>query len=140
MKPMVRLTSSLVVLTLLVLSGSSNARQIADGSELFKNSTFERKAEGWMLRGAVPEPKLPHGDGASLRLEGVEPVDQSWSHAGVAISAVPVDRELLFECQVRGSDDGQKAAVNMFGYDKDQDLTFLSSAPFDLTSGKWTRL
>ena len=66
--------------------------------------------------------------------------EQSWSHVGVAISPVPVDRELRFECQVRGHDDGQKVSINVFGYDKDQDLTFMSSTPFDLTNGKWIKL
>ncbi len=69
-----------------------------------------------------------------------EPGPQSWSHAGVAISPVPADRELRFDCQVRGHVDGQKAAVNVFGYDEDRDLTFQSSTPFDLVAGKWTRL
>ncbi len=75
-----------------------------------------------------------------MRLDGVEPGPQSWSHAGVTISPVPVDRELRFDCQVRGHADGQKATVNVFGYDNDRDLTFQSSTPFDLTAGKWTRL
>jgi hypothetical protein len=93
-----------------------------------------------MLRGAVPEPELRHGESASMRLEGVEPGPQSWSHVGAAISPVPVDRELRFDCQVRGHADGQKASVNVFGYDKDQDLTFQSSTSFDLAAGKWTKL
>ena len=123
-----------------VAVAASRADEITEGTELLKNPTFERKAEGWMLRGAVPEPELRHGESASVRLDGVEPGEQSWSHAGVVVSPVPVDRELRFECQVRGHDDGQKVAVNVFGYDKDQDLTFLSSNPFDLANGKWTKL
>ena len=75
-----------------------------------------------------------------MRLDGVEPGPQSWSHAGVAINPVPADRELRFDCQVRGHADGQTASVNVFGYDKDRDLTFQSSTPFDLVAGKWTRL
>ena len=105
-----------------------------------KNPTFERRAEGWLLRGAVPEPDLRHGDSALVRLDGVEPGPQSWSHAGVTIRPVPADRELRFDCQVQGHADGQKASVNVFGYDKDQDLTFQSSTPFDLIAGKWTKL
>ena len=140
MRHIVLLGTALAVLMNLGLCATSRARQIADGTELLKNPTFERKAEGWMLRGAVSEPELRHGDSASVRLDGVEPGEQSWSHAGVAISPVPVDRELRFECQVRGHDDGQKVAVNVFGYDKDLDLTFLSSTPFDLINGKWTKL
>ena len=132
--------TALVVLTLLGLCRISRAREIAEGSELLKNPTFERRAEGWFLRSAVPEPELRHGDSASVRLDGVEPGPQSWSHAGAAINPVPADRELRFDCQVRGHSDGQKAFVNVFGYDKDRDLTFQSSTPFDLVAGKWTRL
>ncbi len=75
-----------------------------------------------------------------MRLDGVEPGPQSWSHVGVAISPVPADSELRFDCQVRGHTDGQKASVNVIGYDKDRDLTFQSSTPFDLVAGKWTKL
>jgi Transglutaminase-like superfamily len=134
------LVSALVVLALPGLCRTLRAREISEGSELLKNPTFERRAEGWLLRGAVPEPVVRHGDSASVRLDGVEPGPQSWSHAGVAISPVPTDRELRFDCQVRGHADGQKASVNVFGYDKDRDLTFQSSTPFDLVAGKWTKL
>ena len=137
---MLFLASTLVVLTLLGLCVASRARQITEGSELLKNPTFERRAEGWLLRGAGPDPDLRHGDSASVRLDGVEPGPQSWSHAGVVISPVPADRELRFDCQVRGHADGQKASVNVFGYDKDQDPTFMSSTPFDLIAGNWTKL
>ncbi len=132
--------ASAIVLALLMLCRTSSARQFTDGSELLKNPKFERRAEGWLLRAAVPEPDLRHGDSASVRLDGVEPGPQSWSHAGVAVSPVPTDRELRFECQVRGHADGQKVSVNVFGYDKDKDLTFMSSTPFDLVAGKWTKL
>jgi transglutaminase-like putative cysteine protease len=140
MRPMRFLGSALVVLTMLGLCRVSTAGQIADGSELLKNPTFERRAEGWLLRGAVPEADLRHGESASVRLDGVEPGEQSWSHAGFAISPVPVDRELRFECQVQGHDDAQKATVNAFGYDKGRGLTFRESTSFDLTAGKWTKL
>jgi hypothetical protein len=140
MRPSSCLASALVVLTLLGPCRTSRARVITEGSELLKNPTFERRAQGWFLRNAVPEPELRHGDGASVRLDGVEPGPQSWSHAGVAISPVPADRELRLDCQVRGHADGQKAYVNVFGYDKDGDLTFMSSTPFDLVAGKWTEL
>ena len=116
------------------------AGQFTDGSELLKNPTFERRAEGWLLRAAVPDPDLRHGDSASVRLDGVEPGPHSWSHAGVVVSPVPTDRELRLECQVRGHADGQKTSVNVFGYDKDEDLTFMSSTPFDLVAGRWTKL
>ncbi len=131
---------ALIVLTLPGLCAISMARQVPDGSELLKNPSFEGRAEGWLLRAAVPEPDLRHGDSASVRLEGVEPGLQSWSHAGVAISPVPAHRQLRFECQVRGHADAQKTSVNVFGYDKDQDLTFQSSTSFDLIAGKWTKL
>jgi len=134
------LASALVVLSLLGLCCTLWARDITEGSELLKNPTFERRAEGWLLRSAVPEPEVRHGASASVRLDGVEPGPQSWSHAGVAISPVPADRELRFDSHVRGHADGQKASVNVFGYDNDQDLTFMSSTPFDLVAGKWTKL
>ena len=140
MRPKFLVASAVAFVTFVAQGGNSMARQIAEGTELLKNPTFERRAEGWLLRGAVPEPDLRHGDSASVRLDGVEAGEQSWSHAGVAISPVPVDRELRFDCQVRGHDDGQKVAVNVFGYDKDRDLTFMSSTPFDLTAGKWTKV
>ena len=54
---------------------------------------------------------------------------------------VPADRDLRFDCQVRGHADGQKVFVNVFGYDKDRDLTFQSSTLLDLVkAGKWTKL
>jgi transglutaminase-like putative cysteine protease len=134
------LASALVVLALLGLGRMSWAGEITEGSELVKNPTFERRAEGWLLRAAFPEPELRHGDSASVRLDGVEPGPESWSHAGLSISPVPADRELRLDCQVRGHADGQKVAVNVFGYDKDRDLTFQSSTRFDLVAGKWTRL
>jgi transglutaminase-like putative cysteine protease len=140
MRGLLYLVSALVVLALPVLCRTLRAREITEGSELLKNPAFERRAEGWLLRSAVPEPELRPGDRASVRLDGVEPGPQSWSHAGVAISPVPADRELRFDCEVRAQVDGQRASVNVFGYDKDHDLTFLSSTPFDLVAGKWTRL
>jgi len=140
MRFMLFLASALVVVTLLGLCRTSTARQITEGSELLKNPTFEHRALGWMLRGAVAEPDLHHGDSASVRLDGAEPGSESWSHAGVAVSPVPADRELRFDCQVKGHTDGQKASVNVFGYDKEHDPTFLSSTPFDLIAGKWTKL
>ncbi len=115
MRRLFYLASALVVLTLLELCRTSRAREITEGSELL-NPTLDRRAEGRFLRSAVPEPELRHGDSASVRLDGVEPGPQSWSHAGVAISPVPADRELRFDCQVRGHADGQKASVNVFGY------------------------
>ncbi len=140
MRPRFYLVSALVLLTLPELCRISTAGEISEGSELLKNPTFEHQAQGWLLRSAVPEPELRHGESASVRLDGVEPGPQSWSHVGVSISPVPADRELRFECQVRGHADGQKVSVNVFGYDKDRDLTFQSSTSFDLAAGKWTRL
>ena len=86
MRHMLFLESALDVLTLLGLCRTSRALQITEGSELLKNPTFERRAEGWLLRGAVPEPDLRHADRASVRLDGVEPGSESWSH-GVSPSA-----------------------------------------------------
>ena len=108
MRPLFYFASVLVVLTLLALCRASWGREIAEGSELLKNPTFERRAEGWLLRGAVPEPELRHGDSASVRLDGVEPGPESWSHVGISISPVPADRELRFDCQVRGTPKGRR--------------------------------
>jgi hypothetical protein len=134
------LGSALTVLTLVGLYRVSTSRHSALGSELLENPTFERGAEGWLLRGAVPDADLRHGASASVRLDGVEPGSESWSHAGFAISPVPVDRELRFECFVQGHDDGQEATVNAFGYDNGLGLTFRASTSFDLAAGKWTKL
>jgi len=139
-RPLVYLASALVILALPVLCRITRANEITEGSELLKNPTFERGAQGWLLRGAVLEPELRHGESASVRLDGVEPGTQAWSHVGVSISTVPADRELRFDCHARGHAEGQKASFNVFGYDKDRDLTFQSSTPFDVVAGKWTRL
>ena len=73
-----------------------------------------------------------------MRLEGVEPGPQSWSHVGAALSPAPVERALHFACQVRGTVDGQQVLVNAFGYDKDRDLTVQWSHPLTLAAGEWS--
>jgi hypothetical protein len=136
---LVFITAAMLV-ALFGLCLTSRARQVAPGSELLKNPTFKQQAEGWILRGAVPDPDLRHGESASVRLGGVEPGPDSWSHAGVSISPVPTDRELRFECQVRGHADAQQASVNVFGYDDDDDLTFAASTQLNLIAGQWILL
>ena len=132
------LTSASIVWALVGLWRTTAAQEVTEGTELLKNPTFERRAEGWSLRGAVPEPELRHGESASVRLDGVEPGPQSWSHVGTALSPVPVERALHFDCQVRGTAGGQQVHVNAFGYDKDRDLTFQASNPLDLAAGSWS--
>src|SRR5258708_7101597 len=112
----------------------ARARGAEEGAELLKNPTFDRSARGWYLRGAVPEPELRHGESAAVRLDGVEPGPQSWSHVGTTLTPVPVDRSLRFACQVRGHAEGQEVHVNAFGYDKDRDPTFQSSDMLALTA------
>jgi len=140
MRPMFCLASTLFVLALLVRRRTASAREIGEGAELLKNPTFDRQAQGWILRGAVPEPELRHDDSAVVRLDGVEPGPQSWSHVGIALTPVPAERALRFACQVRAHGDGQEVDVRAFGFDKDNDFTFQASTPLDLAAGKWTEL
>src|SRR5579872_6992717 len=81
-------------------------------TELLSNPTFADGARGWVLRRATPDSRVRHGKSASVRLDGVQPGPQSWSHAGALLRPVPTNRELHFSCFVQGGGQGQSVAVN----------------------------
>ena len=140
MRLVILAASVLALASLLGVAIGARGDDPADGFELLKNPRFERGAEGWMLRQAAPAADVRHADSNSVRLDGVEPASNSWSHVGVAVTPVPADRKLRFDCHVRGKSGLQNVSLNVFGYDDDHELTFQSSKLFDLVAGKWTAI
>ena len=107
------LTSAMFV-ALAALSLPISARQEAS-EELFENVELEGNGRGWRLNGArVVDGAGPGGDRAvvlSPPSDGTQ-----WTHFGIGVDDLPVNRELLFSVSVQAKR-GSMVMINSFAYD-----------------------
>lgn len=105
--------------------------------ELLTNPSFSDGAKGWFLRDATAVSPDQNNDQPTVKLNGVKPGPNSWSHVGISINAIPTNQKLNFSCLLRGDKSGQKLSVNAFAYNAANNLVANWTADSFVDNGAW---
>jgi len=111
-----------------------------ENTSLLTNPTFARGGEGWLLRDASVIAGDGHGGSRIVRLEPPEDQVKGWSHVGIAISPVPIERKLVFTAHARAQQAGQAVGINAFAYDDQGEMLDNYIVKTALESTDWERI
>lgn len=107
-------------------------------TELLPEDLFEPGSKVWYLERSSKVNELPEREEPGVLLCAVEPGPRMKSSVGLLLNGVPVNQELTFSCQLRGTRCGQQANVNVFAYDANGNTVMESMSLVTLDHKGWT--
>lgn len=107
----------LAVFTAFTLSAQLAAEAKTIPEELLADPDFSSDASSWFLQDATLESLDPSSGAQQVHLRGLGTSPRAESHVGTEVKPLPIDHDMTFSCQVRGTQPEQHIAINAYAYD-----------------------